>query len=59
MHALRSKLTDFEDAVQVESAKQSGIGIIITRNKTDFVKSDVSIFTPEEFLRQQESDDDI
>jgi predicted nucleic acid-binding protein len=52
MNALNSELTDFEDAVQIESAKQNGIGIIITRNKADFVKSDISIFTPDEFFRK-------
>jgi predicted nucleic acid-binding protein len=50
INALQSELTDFEDAVQVESAKENGIGIIITRNKADFVKSDVSVFTPDEFV---------
>ena len=50
INALQSELTDFEDAVQVESAKENGIGIIITRNKADFVKSDVVVFTPDEFV---------
>ncbi|MCK9270935.1 MAG: PIN domain-containing protein [Bacteroidales bacterium] len=52
MNALQSNLSDFEDAVQVESARQNGIGIIITRNKADFVKSDVVVFTPDEFFQQ-------
>lgn len=51
MNALSSSLSDFEDAVQVESAKQNDIGMIITRNKTDFLKSDIVVLTPEEFIQ--------
>lgn len=55
MNALQSELTDFEDAVQVEIAKQNGIGIVITRNKADFVISDVTVFTPDEFFQHYQS----
>ena len=37
--ALNSELTDFEDAVQTECARQNDINIIITRNIADFKKS--------------------
>jgi len=46
-------MTDFEDAVQAETAKQNDIGIIITRNKVDFKKCDIEVLTPEEFIRKQ------
>lgn len=52
-NALDSELTDFEDAVQTESAKQNAISIIITRNKSDFKMSDMEVFTPDEFIRQR------
>jgi len=50
--ALNSELTDFEDAVQTECARQNDINIIITRNIADFKKSKLEIFTPSEFIRQ-------
>ena len=48
--ALKSKFTDFEDAVQYFSAKQFGATIIITRNKQDFTNSAIPCQTPIEFL---------
>ena len=53
LSALESEMTDFEDAVQAETAKQNDIGIIITRNKVDFKKCDIEVLTPEEFIRKQ------
>jgi len=50
--ALNSELTDFEDAVQTESARQNNINVIITRNITDFKKSKLEIYTPSEFISQ-------
>ncbi len=50
MSALNSRLKDFEDAIQVEAAKMNNVDVIITRNKKDFINSDIEVFTPEEFL---------
>ncbi|MCP4686747.1 MAG: PIN domain-containing protein [Desulfobacterales bacterium] len=50
LHALRSDLSDFEDAVQEGAAKQAGISIIVTRNEADFKQSDLSIYHPETFV---------
>ncbi len=44
---------DFEDAVMMECARQSGMEIIITRNKPDFDKSDVPCISLEEWVKQQ------
>ena len=44
---------DFEDAIQYEIAKENQQEIIITRNTKDFRKSDVPVFTPEEYLKLQ------
>ncbi len=49
--ALRSEITDFEDAVQVCSANRVGITIIITRNEKDFIMSGLNIQNPESFLQ--------
>ncbi|KPA14124.1 twitching motility protein PilT [Candidatus Magnetomorum sp. HK-1] len=50
INALRSEISDFEDAIQSFSAKQEGITIIITRNEKDFINSGLEILTPETFL---------
>lgn len=48
--AMKSEMKDFEDAIQVSTAEFNEIDCIITRNKKDFNKSTIKIFTPEEFL---------
>lgn len=54
--ALKSGVSDFEDAVQVCSAKQEGIETVITRNEKDFAASGLDIQRPESFLRSLEGD---
>ncbi len=53
--AIKSKITDFEDAIQNFSAVNSDCEIIVTRNKSDFKNSTLQILTPEEFLVQNET----
>ena len=49
--AFASGFRDFEDAVQHFAAKaESGVGTIVTRNKVDFVASEIPIRSPEEYL---------
>ena len=48
--ALSSDFVDFEDALQYFSAKNFGADIIITRNKKDFRKAQLPVFTPTEYL---------
>ena len=48
--ALSSEFTDFEDALQYFSAKNSGADIIITRNKKDFRNAQLPVYTPKEYL---------
>lgn len=55
LNALNSGLFDFEDAVQIQCAVFNQISIIITRNKSDFKIQDISVYTPDEFLLQQQS----
>ena len=50
LNALNSDMTDFEDAVQCETAKQKNIQIIVTRNQSDFKDSGLKIYSPEEFI---------
>ena len=50
--ALESDLPDFEDAIQVFSAKANLIDLIITRNTKDFTRSEIRSMEPEEFIKQ-------
>lgn len=50
-NAFRNGFTDFEDAIQFETANQnSRIEAIITRNKKDYKLSTLPVYTPQEFL---------
>lgn len=44
--------SDFEDALQAVSAEACGADCIVTRNKSDFAKSNVTTLTPAEFIAQ-------
>ena len=46
---LNKNFKDFEDCLQVECAKAANVDYIITRDKTDFVDSEISCVTPNEF----------
>jgi predicted nucleic acid-binding protein len=48
--ALDSDFRDFEDAIQYYSAVRADVDYIITRNKKDFLKTDMPLLTPKEFL---------
>jgi predicted nucleic acid-binding protein len=50
LQALQSASLDFEDAVQISSAQNQGLDMIITRNVADFRDTDLPIHTPESFL---------
>ncbi len=50
--ALGSEMNDFEDAIQSFAAEANDLEIIITRNKKDFVNSELQILTPKEFLNR-------
>jgi predicted nucleic acid-binding protein len=51
VEALRTDLTDFEDAIQVCSANREGIATIVTRNEKDFIGSGLNMQSPSEFLQ--------
>lgn len=50
--ALRSRLTDFKDAVLAQSGCLAGADSIITRNTKDFRHSPLKVLEPVEFLSQ-------
>lgn len=48
--ALISNITDYKDAIMIETAKRSHIDCIVTRNLHDYIKTKVPVFTPKEFI---------
>lgn len=48
--AISSEISDFEDAVMVESAIRAEVDCIVTRNLKDFEKSPVPVYAPADFL---------
>ena len=55
-NAISSNISDFEDAVMVETALRSKVDSIVTRNKKDFTNSPVTVYSPAEFIAVLESD---
>jgi predicted nucleic acid-binding protein len=52
INSLNSNFKDFEDSIQHETAKSDNrTKLIITRNTKDFRESDLSILTPEAYLK--------
>ena len=54
--AVLSPVSDFEDAVMVETALRSEVDCIVTRNPRDFTKSPVPVYEPKAFLKLLETD---
>lgn len=50
LEALKSKFSDFEDALQHSSAIESRCEYIITRNIEDYKSSKIKVLLPEEFI---------
>lgn len=49
--ALSSEVSDFEDAVMVETALRSGARCIVTRNLKDYSRTRIPVFSPQNFLK--------
>ena len=54
--AVSSELTDYEDAMMVETALRCGVDCIVTRNLKDYEKSAVPVYSPPAFLARIEED---
>jgi len=53
--ALNSGFSDFEDAIQYFTAVNNGINLLLTRNISDYKKSNITISTAEEFIKTWQS----
>lgn len=50
--AISSDIADYEDAVMVETALSADMDCIVTRNKKDYLKASIPVFSPDDFLSQ-------
>jgi hypothetical protein len=48
--ALKSKITDFEDAVLDQAGKLAGAEVVVTRNHQDFRHANLKVLGPDELL---------
>ena len=51
-YALSSDVSDYEDAVMIETAARTQMDAIVTRNTKDCSKSAVPVLTPEELIQK-------
>ena len=49
--AIPSEISDYEDAVMIETAKRIEADFIVTRNLSDYAKSLVSVLSPSDFIK--------
>lgn len=49
--SLASDFSDFEDAIQYNTAIENGITTLLTRNLKDFRKADITILTAQQYLK--------
>ena len=54
--AISSEISDYEDAIMVETAIRSEMDCIVTRNTKDYAKSLIEVYEPSEFLKLLEVD---
>jgi len=55
--AVPSNVSDYEDAVMIETASRAEVDCIVTRNTHDYAKSQVPVYTSDEFILMIENDD--
>lgn len=57
VQALRNDFKDYEDSIQYSTALTiEGIEAIVTRNVKDYSKSEIAVFTPENYLKTRDTE---
>lgn len=57
VQALRNDFKDYEDSIQYSTALRiEGIEAIVTRNVKDYSKSEIAVFTPENYLKTRDNE---
>ena len=51
-NAILSNISDFEDAVMVETAKREKMNCIVTHNEKNYINSSIPIFSPEKLVQK-------
>ena len=54
--AIPSDVSDYEDAVMIETALRTEVDCIVTRNLRDYKKSPVPVYTPEQMIKKLEEE---
>ena len=49
-NALLSPVSDYEDALMIETAARTAMDCIVTRNIKDYANAKIKVYTPEQFL---------
>ncbi|MBQ7671070.1 MAG: PIN domain-containing protein [Clostridia bacterium] len=49
--AIPSEVSDYEDAVMIETALRTEVDCIVTRNTRDYSRSQVKVYTPSDFIK--------
>ena len=58
-NALSEQWEDFEDCLIWRAAKKIKADYIVTRNTTDFIRSDIPVLTPAKFFSTMESEQNL
>ena len=53
--AVPSAISDYEDAVMVETAIRAEVDCIVTRNLCDYRNAAIPVYSPEDFLQKLEA----
>ena len=56
--AVMSAVSDFEDAVMIETASRTEVDCIVTRNTHEYEKSSGPVYTPQTFIQKITEEDD-
>ncbi|MBP5158710.1 MAG: PIN domain-containing protein [Lachnospiraceae bacterium] len=54
--AIPSEISDYEDAVMIETALRTEVDCIVTRNTRDYSKSPITVYSPSEFIKRLEEE---
>jgi hypothetical protein len=57
--AISSEISDYEDAIMVETAIRSEMDCIVTRNVKDYVKASITVYEPDALIALLEKEKGI
>ena len=57
--AIPSEVSDYEDAVMIETALRTEVDCIVTRNVSDYSGSPVTVYSPAEFIKKLEEEQEL